>query len=234
MYEFESRIRYSEVDADQRLTILGLIDYFQSCSTFQSEDLGIGVDYLKENRVGWVVVSYHVIIERLPLLGEHVRIQTSPYSIKSMFGCRNFAMVDADGNRIAYADSLWVLMDLETEKPTRVLPKIEEQYVLSPAFDMPKKGRKIALPDDAVTEEGVPVQRYFLDTNHHMNNGKYIMVAESYLPEDFKVSSFRVEYRSQAHLGDVLYPHVAISEGKVVVALCDAEYSVYAALEFLS
>jgi acyl-ACP thioesterase len=99
---------------------------------------------------------------------------------------------------------------------------------------MPKKGRKIALPDDAVAEEGVPVQRYFLDTNHHMNNGKYIMVAESYLPEDFKVSSFRVEFRNQAHLGDVLYPYVSVNEDKVIVSLCDADQSVYASLEFLS
>jgi acyl-ACP thioesterase len=99
---------------------------------------------------------------------------------------------------------------------------------------MPKKGRKILLPDDAVAEEGIPVQRYFLDTNHHMNNGKYIMVAESYLPEDFKVASFRVEYRNQAHLGDILYPYVSIADGKVTVSLCDAAKSVYASLEFLS
>jgi acyl-ACP thioesterase len=234
MYEFESRIRYSEVDANQTLTILGLIDYFQNCSTFHSEDLDIGVDYLMANHVGWVVVSYQVIINRLPRLGEHVRIQTSPYSLKGMFGSRNYAMIDASGNRLAYADSLWVLMDLESGKPTRILPKIEERYELAPAFDMPKKGRKILLPDDAVAEEGIPVQRYFLDTNHHMNNGKYIMVAESYLPEDFKVASFRVEYRNQAHLGDILYPYVSIADGKVTVSLCDAAKSVYASLEFLS
>jgi acyl-ACP thioesterase len=234
MYEFESRIRYSEVDADCRLTILGLIDYFQSCSTFQSEDLGIGVGYLNENRVGWVVVSYHIIIRRLPLLGENVRIQTSPYSVKGMFGSRNFAMADADGNRIAYADSLWVLVNLDTGKPTRVLPKIEETYVLDPPLDMPKSNRKILLPEDAKAEQGVPVQRYFLDSNHHMNNGKYIMVAESYLPEDFHTSSLRVEFRNQAHLGDILYPYVSAAEDKVIVSLCDAEKSVYASLEFLS
>ena len=41
MYTFDSRIRYSEVGEDKRLTLISLVDYFQDCSTFQSEDLGI-------------------------------------------------------------------------------------------------------------------------------------------------------------------------------------------------
>ncbi len=232
MYEFDSRVRYSEVDSDQDLTILGLIDYFQDCSTFQSEDLGIGVDYLNEHRLGWVVVSYHVTIERLPRLGEHIRIQTFPYNLKGMFGSRNYAMVDDDGNRIACADSLWVLVDLATGKPTRIPADIGDRYELGSPFTMEKTNRKILLPEDAVCEEPVPVQRYFLDTNHHMNNGKYIMVAQSYLPSDFSVASFRVEYRNQAHLGDLLHPYVTITPDRVVVNLCNEEKVPYASLEF--
>ena len=232
MYEFDSRVRYSEVDSDQNLTILGLIDYFQDCSTFQSEDLGIGVDYLNEHQLGWVVVSYHVMIERLPRLGEHIRIQTFPYNLKGMFGSRNYAMVDDDGNRIACADSLWVLVNLATGKPPRIPADIGDRYELGSPFTMEKTNRKILLPEDAVCEEPVPVQRYFLDTNHHMNNGKYIMVAQSYLPSDFPVASFRVEYRNQAHLGDLLHPYVTITPDRVVVNLCNEEKVPYASLEF--
>ena len=233
MYEFESRIRYSEVDAEQNLTILGLIDFFQSCSTFHSEDLNIGVDYLNANHVGWIVVSYHVVVEKLPKLGDYVHIQTSPYNLKGMFGYRNFAMTDENGNRLAYADSLWVLMDLETGKPTKILPEMSEKYQLDPPIPMEKTNRKITIPDDAIAMDPVPVQRYFLDSNHHMNNGKYIMIAQSYLPEDFKVSAFRVEYRNQAYLGDILYPFVSISDERIIVSLCNKEKTPYASAEFL-
>ena len=41
MYTFESRVRYSEVDAEGKLPVPGIIDYFQDCSVFQSEDLGV-------------------------------------------------------------------------------------------------------------------------------------------------------------------------------------------------
>ncbi len=39
MYTFQSRIRYSEVGPDGRLTLESLLDYFQDASTFHSEDL---------------------------------------------------------------------------------------------------------------------------------------------------------------------------------------------------
>lgn len=50
MYEFDSRVRYSEVDHHGTMTVPALINYFQDCSTFQSEDLGIGTTVLKEEK----------------------------------------------------------------------------------------------------------------------------------------------------------------------------------------
>lgn len=47
MYTFESRVRFSEVDHTEMLTLPSLVNYFQDCSTFQSEDIGLGIDVLK-------------------------------------------------------------------------------------------------------------------------------------------------------------------------------------------
>ena len=48
MYAFDSRIRYSECDSEGKLAVTGLLNYFQDCSTQQSEDLGVGVEALHE------------------------------------------------------------------------------------------------------------------------------------------------------------------------------------------
>ena len=53
-YEFNSRIRYSELDEDGKLSVNGLVNYFQDVSTFQSEKLGVGVEYLKKRRQAWI------------------------------------------------------------------------------------------------------------------------------------------------------------------------------------
>ena len=47
MYTFESRVRFSEVDATEKLTLPAVVNYFQDCTTFQSEELGRGIEALK-------------------------------------------------------------------------------------------------------------------------------------------------------------------------------------------
>ena len=37
-YEFEGKVRYSEIDHRATMTLPALINYFQDCSTFQSEE----------------------------------------------------------------------------------------------------------------------------------------------------------------------------------------------------
>ena len=53
MYTFDSRIRYSEIDRSGRLSIPAVVDYFQDCSAFQSEELGVGVEYLANKKRAW-------------------------------------------------------------------------------------------------------------------------------------------------------------------------------------
>ena len=76
MYEFDSRVRYSEVDHHGTMTVPALINYFQDCSTFQSEDLGIGTTVLKEEKRAWLLSYWQVILNRKPELGEKITIGT--------------------------------------------------------------------------------------------------------------------------------------------------------------
>ena len=71
-FQFDSRVRYSEMGLDKRLTLVSLVDYFQDCSTFQSEDYGVGIDVLKEKSRAWMVLSWQIEILRRPVLGEKI------------------------------------------------------------------------------------------------------------------------------------------------------------------
>ena len=42
MYAFESKVRYSEVGEDTRMTLYSVLNYFQDCSVFHSESVGRG------------------------------------------------------------------------------------------------------------------------------------------------------------------------------------------------
>ena len=38
MYQMDARVRYSEVDETHRIKLESVLDYFQDCCTFHSED----------------------------------------------------------------------------------------------------------------------------------------------------------------------------------------------------
>ena len=65
-YSFTSRIRYSEIGEDGNLTLPGLINYFQDCSTFQSEAIGEGVAELKKRGCAWVLSAWQIHVRRYP------------------------------------------------------------------------------------------------------------------------------------------------------------------------
>ncbi len=84
MYTFNSRVRYSETDETGRLSVTGIINYMQDCSTFQSEDAQVGVRYLGKNHKAWLLSSWQIKIDRYPRLGERLIVGTWPYSLKNI------------------------------------------------------------------------------------------------------------------------------------------------------
>lgn len=231
MYFFDSRIRYSESDCEGKLTMASLLNYFQDCSTFQSEDLKLGLEYMKEKNMVWVLSYWQIVVERYPSIGEWVEIGTAPYEFKRFLGCRNFLMRTKEGEVLAKANSLWSLLDAATGKPVLPTQEMLEGFVVEEKLPMEYASRKIALPKQGCLQESIIVQKQHLDTNHHVNNGQYVDMALRFLPEDFVIHQLRAEYRQQAFLNDVLRPYVAEEDGRCTVALMDEADKPYVIVE---
>ena len=50
-----------------------------------------------------------------------------------------------------------------------------------------------------------------------MNNEQYIRLALAYLPAEIRVRELRVEYHTQAVLGDILVPRVYQANGEYII-----------------
>lgn len=231
MYSFDSRIRYSEADAQGKATFPAILDYFQDCSFFQSEDLQLGMEFLNQKQVAWVLVSWQIEVLRYPGIGEQVTVSTWPYDFKGFYGSRNFLMMGKDAETLAQAASLWVLLDLKTGRPCRILPEMAEAYTLEPPLPMERISRKLKLPEEMEERSPFSVQRFHLDTNHHVNNGKYILMAQEYLPKGFRVGRMRAEYKKSAVYGDEIFPYVNLQEGQAAVLLADKQKKPYVLVE---
>ena len=233
MYTFEGRVRYSETDSEGRLTLPALLNYFQDASTFHSEDLKLGVEYLKEQHLVWVLSSWQIVVERYPKLCDRVTIGTAPYEFKGFLGSRNFALLAEDGSYLAKANSLWSLLNTDTGKPVAPPEEMTEGYILEPKLPMEYAPRKIVLPKQGERREAIVVKKHHLDTNHHVNNGQYINMAMEFLPEGFTIGQMSAEYKKQAFLEDILYPYVAVSKEQCTVAFLDEEDKPYVSVELL-
>ena len=207
-YTTEGRIRFSEVDHTRRITLPGIVNYFQDCSTFQ------------------------VVVERYPEIGEKIQTSTWATDFKGLFGERNFCMTDENGNDVAYANSLWVYMDIERGRPARPDESEIAPYGTGEPYEMTYESRKIPLPTESEELESFPVRRYHIDTNEHVNNCQYVQMALESLPKDKEVHQMRVEYKKSAVYGDMIYPRIAAEDDRTVVELCDENAKPYAVIEF--
>ncbi|WP_408069988.1 acyl-[acyl-carrier-protein] thioesterase [Butyrivibrio sp. JL13D10] len=248
MYTFDSRIRYTETDLEQYLTIESLIDYFQDCSTFQTQAGPATMEYMEERGLAWVINSWQVIINRLPKLGEKVTIGTVPYELKGFIGKRNFFMDTDDGERVAIANSIWSLINLKEGSPSRIDDAVVTTYPLDEKLPMVYEPRKIGNPDTSKCYEAdmKKVGIHHLDSNHHVNNGQYIRIAlgafdsvakRENLEELHELScsrskiQIRAEYRQQAHLGDDISPVVYAKDDVYTAFLNDTEGKPYSIVE---
>jgi acyl-ACP thioesterase len=232
MYKMEGRVRYSECAADNRLKVSAIINYFQDCTTENSEILGVGHMFLKERKRAWILNAWQVQVYRRPSVGEQVETFTWATGFNGIFGPRDFVMKTPEGETLVAAHSLWVYVDTETGRPVKPEEVDLAPYEVEEALPGEVVSRKIKFPKEAGVIDTFQVHKYHIDTNDHMNNSRYVELACEALPETFGVTGLRVEYKKAAVYGDELVLRSIAEEGCILTALCNQEGSPYAIVEF--
>lgn len=233
MYRLKSKVRYSEANLDNELSYYGLLNYLQDTSILHSEELGENSGTLREQNMAWILSFWQICIIDMPKRNDEITVSTWSYSTKSLFGLRNFCIEDAQGKTLVKANSIWVLLNLQSKRAMRITDEVRSYYPDEPKLDMDYCDRKLLIPKEYKEEAAIVVPNYFIDTNNHVNNAKYVMIAEEYLPADFKAREIRVEYKKAAVLGDVMIPRVTITEDTATIVFVDAQGSTYAVVVFL-
>lgn len=238
MYEMTREITYSQVRRDLKVDMAELAQFFQDCVLVQSETIGKGVAETESSQTAWFLSSWQIEVIRYPKFMEKVTIRTWPYDFKSMYGYRNFDIIDCAGETIARANSIWIFMDLAKMRPSKPTEENIKGYVIEPALDMEYAPRKINILGEEYKISGedvepIVVKYSFLDSNDHVNNGRYVKEAMDYLPTDVALKQMRVDYRKAATLGDRMYPVQYQQENLSQVAFVDEEGNPFVIVEVI-
>lgn len=232
MYTFTSRVRFSETDEEERLSLGAIMNYFQDCCSFHAQEVHAGSDWMRQRDRLWLLNSWQIILLERPRCNEYIQVSTEPYAFKGTLGMRNFRIRTADGRDCVLANSNWFLIQPSTMRPVRVTKEDMEPYVLGDRLEMDYADRKIALPKEGTVQEPVVVLPEHIDSNHHVNNTQYVLMARRYLPEGFVLRQVRAEYRYQALLGDIIVPVVTVQENQTIVQLKKEDGTAYAVVAF--
>lgn len=233
MYEMKTRVGFSQVDEELQLPLTGIINLLQDCATFHSQDTSYTAQWLKGHHRGWFVTDWQIRIHRRPVMGENVTVRTYPYKARGALASRYFTITDWDETPFVTANSLWAFMDLEKDAPVRAPEEMFKAYGIGAAPTEDFGGRKIRFDGEVNTVKQMKVDETMIDSNGHVNNGKYIMIAEMALPRE-PFDFFRIEYKKQAREGDNFLLRRGTEAGKTLVEMTDNEYEPFMRLEALN
>ncbi len=232
MYSYDAIVRYSETGGRKKSNMASLANYFQDCAILQSENVGIGLDYLADHHRAWFLISWQIEVDRYPAMGEKIKVRTWAYDFKASLGFRNIDILDENGIRIVKAASIWSYVDTETLRPARIEDEVSEAYPMEPAIDMEYAPRKIKLFDDHNVVDTRKVMQYQIDSNNHMNNEAYIALAQEYVEDISAIKAVRAEYKMQYVKDDVIVVKRAQKENLLQILLCDEKSVIKCVVQF--
>lgn len=231
MYEVNYTVRLSEAGVNKTMTVPAVVNYFQDTSMAHSEYVGLGFDYLNVYKRTWVLSAWQIVFDRFARIGEEVSVKTWATQFKGLMAQRNFTMCDKDDNIIAWANSMWVFMDIENKRPAKPSLEDMDRYQPQPPLDREFAPRNIEASDASVEEaKEVEVKIMDIDTNGHVNNCKYIEIALNTISLT-QCRQIRVEYKRSAVLGDVMCPKIQKEDDRIVITLDNREGCVFAIVE---
>ena len=166
----------------------------------------MGRDKTLDRGILWVLLMQRVEITRMPEYDESVVLKSWPGKSMHLLFPRYYSLETAEGEPLLKASAMWSLVDEKTRKV--VFPE-KVGVVIKGAVT----GEEIAMPrvvarGECTNERDFTVPYSFIDLNGHMNNTRYLDLAEDCAgaaAEGKLLKSIAVEYQNEARLGDTLH-----------------------------
>ena len=173
-YTQEFRIASYQTDLTARIRPSAILEIMQEMAGAHAEMLGVGRKLLDPMNLAWVLTRVEVQMERMPVSGETISVETFPMPNRRVFFPRYFIFRDADGKQIGCAGSMWVVLDVTSRKMAsgaEITALMPDNRDLTAPMGMPATVEEVG--GESVESLRVPVYSD-LDMNGHVNNTRYL------------------------------------------------------------
>lgn len=234
MYEMERNVNCSNIGADGVMKNSAIIDFLQDCSVLHLDTHPVMSPFFEKEKCVMFLVSRQLDIIRRPGYQEKVKIKTWTYELKRMYGYRNTVIYGEDGKPCITAIASGAFMDKTTQRPIKVPQELVDRVTLYPKLDMEYLPRKIALPDTEPQHvKNINVLKCFIDMNRHVNNARYIDIADEFINNESSVKRIRVEYKKPLKHDDFVKALIYPEDNSQIVVLADENDKPYCVVEYV-
>ncbi len=205
VYRTEHTLLSADVDASRRLRLSTLFTMLQEASIAHTTALGMGREKTLDKGLLWIITLQQANIYRLPVYDETVTLTSWPNRTMHLYFPRSYRLTDATGETLVEAAAVWALMDSASR---RIVFPEQHGIVIDgtndsadPPFPRPPR---LPAPTQAHT---FTVPYSYTDLNGHMNNTRYLDLAEDMMPDTLRsrpIASVQIEYTGEARAGESL------------------------------
>ena len=237
IYSYDTRVGFDKLGPDGRADIGSILDYLNECCFFHGQDVGRGIyDTLAYDRT-WMTISWQVVVDRYPNAFERLKVSTMGVGCDRLYAHRNHFITDESGEMIAKSFSLWTWTNMKTGHPANLQEEQDAYLDFQPEterLEMDYAPRKIRLPKEGFAPlDPIPVTGRFLDANGHVNNSRFLDVAEEAAGRKFYPQQIRIEYKAQAFVGDVITTEICEEPDRDFYVLKNQNGDVCCSMELL-
>lgn len=212
VFSDQRKVRLGDVDRKGRLRLDATARYLQDVATDDASDAEL------DRRFGWLVRRTLIEVTEPAMLGEVVEVTTWCAGIGRSWAERRTSIVGERGARIN-AVSLWVQIDVDTGKPSRVVDDFRDAYGEAAGGRTVSARLSIPSPDggehreaESVREaesirEAWSVRRTDLDPFDHVNNAanwEFLEHVAAFDADDDRRGRAEMEYLQPVVLEDTL------------------------------
>ncbi|XP_073307515.1 palmitoyl-acyl carrier protein thioesterase, chloroplastic-like [Primulina huaijiensis] len=232
IYRQNFSIRSYEIGADRTASIETLMNHLQETALnhVKSEGLlddGFGsTPGMSKNNLIWVVAKMQLLVDRYPVWGDVVQVTTWVAASGKNGMRRDWLVRDTNtGDVLTRASSLWVMMNKETRKLSKIPEEVREEissYFLEYPPVVDEDSRKFPKLNESTADSirtGLTPRWNDLDVNQHVNNVKYVgWILESTpstVLETLELASVTLEYRRECRKDSVLESLTSVVENEV-------------------
>lgn len=219
-YEETFVIRTYEIDSRRQATPATLVRLMQEAAMQNVIRLKLSVWDLEPHHISWVLMRMNLHVNRLPHLGESIRILTYPAGFEKFFTHRDAKIFDAHNNLLVSSASTWLLMDTQTRHMARIPDFIlAYNHQMPAAADcLPHTTNKLPKWELANDYKNYEVNWHDLDFNAHLNNTLYLQWMLETLPDDLlqtgSLKELHILFKTEGRWKDTLQAELQVMDNQ--------------------